>query len=54
MTYETYLSAEGADVFGSLGNFKLFDNLSEGSTVASSELAADSNLLRSLCHYVYG
>jgi len=49
----TYLAAEGTDVLGSLGNFKLFDNLSEGSTVAGTELSADSNLQCSLCHYVY-
>ena len=49
----TYLSAEGANVFGSLGNFKLFDNLSEGSTVTGTELSADSSLLCSLCHNVY-
>ena len=52
-TEQTYLAAEGTDVLGSLSDFKLFDNLSEGSTVASSELAADSSLLCSLCHYVY-
>ena len=47
----TYLSTEWTHIFGSLGNFELFDNLSECCTVPAAILSADSYLLCSLCHY---
>ena len=48
---KTYLSAEWADVFSSLGDFELFDDFPERSTISASVLSADSYLLCSLCHY---
>ena len=47
----TYLAGEGTDVLGSLGDFKLLHDLSEGCTVAVAILSANSYLLCSLCHY---
>jgi len=48
---DALLSAEGADVLGSLGDFEFLDDLSKGRAIAATVLSADSYLLCSLCHY---
>lgn len=44
-TKNSYLSTEGARVFGVLGDFHLFDHFTEGSTISSSVLSCDSDFL---------
>ena len=46
---DALLSAEGAHVLGSLGDFEFLDDLSEGRTVAGAVLADDADLLGSFC-----
>ena len=48
---KTYLSAEGASIGCTLSDFELFDGFSLSSSISSSVLSADSDLLCSLCHY---
>ena len=49
-SFDSILSAEWRHVSGVLGDFKLLDDLSQGSTISGSVLSTDSDFLSSLCH----